>query len=75
MSELRRVYIGEVVDPTMGVPVDVYACMQDDGCLHLHREVSVFSGDVDNPVTLVTREGLLRLSRGPFENGFVEDHL
>ena len=46
-----------------------------DGCLFLEKRIVGSQEDDDRPITLVTREGLLRLSQGPFEQGLIEDHL
>ena len=74
--ETYRVYVGELpLDVTMAVRVKVFASLTDDGRLWLHRVRSDNPSKVDNPVTIVTREGLLRLACGPFEAGLVEDHL
>ena len=64
--------VGEVVE--RGHRVCVWAWLDGDE-LFLHRKLIDNPHDVDSPITLVTREGLLRLSQGPFEKGFVEDHL
>ncbi|KKK94649.1 hypothetical protein LCGC14_2680720 [marine sediment metagenome] len=74
MSEQERVFVGRVVDVTTRCPVDVYAYMEG-GCLYLSRDMVDNVHNVDNPITVVTREGLLRLSQGPFEPNLVMDHL
>ena len=69
------VYIGEIMQH--GVRYRVSAVLQD-GALHLHRQPvdgPYAREECDWPITLITREGLLRLSQGPFEDGYVEDHL
>ena len=65
-------YIGEIV--VESIRYEVLAVL-DDGALQLHRHPIGPPQDCDWPITLVTREGLLRLAQGPFENGFIEDHL
>lgn len=72
---MKRTYIGEVIDCTTEQRVRVWASLWDDGSLHLDRDEIDNPDNLDNPTTLVTREGLLRLSQGPFDKGYVEDHL
>ena len=69
---MDKMYVGEVVED--GHRCQVWACL-DDGVLCLDRKPVDGPDDVDWPITLVLREGLLRLSQGPFEQGFIEDHL
>lgn len=67
-----REHVGEMV--VDGRRVRVSAELRD-GCLYLYREPMEALAGADWPITLVTREGLLRLSQGPYETGYVEDHL
>ena len=82
MPDEIGIYIGEVIDEVIQCRVKVYAELdQKEGKLRLYRKPVDIKPDTDWPYTVVTREGLLRLSQGPigevidFEGGFVEDHL
>ena len=68
----KPMLVGWVMERGVRCKVSAYV---RDWCLFLERAPVDGPADQDVPITLVTREGLLRLSRGPFEKGFVEDHL
>lgn len=65
-------YVGELGKGKDRVRIEAFL---RDGQLHLVRTPVDRQGYIDVPITLVTREGLLRLVKGPFEQGFIEDHL